>query len=138
MSFFEDLFGKSLPEGTPAGNLLRKVSYELTGGLLGNGAAKITQVEYDLTNLSDSDYIAKYGETKTGIKQNVMPNPNITAVDQQIRTRKHATSPIWQTVWIFCKRFWFLVVPALLLIIMWVIRLISDNRSRKPSYKRKK
>lgn len=139
MAFWEDIFGKSLPEGTPMGNLLRKVSNDLTGGFLGNGAARISQTDYDIKNLTDDEYIAKYGKTKTGVvKTDVNPNPNIYAVDQQLRAGINKKSGVLITAWAMAKRFWFLVFPLVVLLLVWLISLITEGTSRKPYYKRKK
>ncbi|SKA21249.1 hypothetical protein, partial [Sediminibacterium ginsengisoli] len=111
MGFLDGIF-KPLPGGTEIGNTLRKVAYEVSGGVLGNGSAKITQVDYDLTNLSDSEYLAKYGKTKAGVVDpTVTPNPDIYAVDQQIRGGINKPSSIWLTVWGFIKKWWWLVLP---------------------------
>lgn len=137
MSFFDDLFGKPLPGGTPSGNLLRKVANEVSGGLLGNGALKITQVDYDIENLNDADYIAKYGKTKTGVPvEGVKPNSSIMAIDQQLRSGVNAKSSFWVTLVGLCKRFWWLVLPLLILLIGWLFSLLSgrNSKSKKKKY----
>lgn len=141
MSFFDDIFGKSLPGGTPAGNLLRKVSRDISGGVLGNGAMLISQVDYDQQNLSDADYVAKYGKTKTGVTvEGVTPDSSIMAVDQQRRMGVNKSPTWWITVKSLARRYWFLVIPALIVLLVWVLTLIARlfNTKSKPYGKIKK
>lgn len=68
MSFFSNLF-KRKPGGTFVGNLIRGAvkSVPVVGGLLGNGAMMISQVDADKRDLSDADFEAKYNATKSNV-----------------------------------------------------------------------
>lgn len=139
MGFFEDIFGEALPEGTPAGNLLRKALNETTGGVLGNGAAKISQIDYDLQKLTDQEYIAKYGKTKAGIPvPNVVPNPEIMAVDQQLRTGVNAKSGFWITFKSLAKRYWFFLLIPVGFSLLWLLGKVFNLDKKQYSSKRKK
>ena len=83
MSFIDDLFAPKVG-GNETGNLIRKFVHENVSPLLGNGRGIINQQQYDLKNLSDSDYSAKYAETKTGLKvAGVIPNSDIMDIKQK-------------------------------------------------------
>lgn len=137
MGFLDGIF-KPLPGGTEEGNTIRKIAYELSGGILGNGSAKITQVDYDLKNLTDAEYLAKYGKTKTGIVDpTVTPNPEIYAVDQQLRQGLNKPSSVWLTVWGFIKKWWLVLLPLpVALLIVLLSRIVK--REPKNNYKTKK
>jgi hypothetical protein len=83
MAFLGGLF-KRKPGGTMLGNLIRGAANKASGGVLGNGSMMITQDQADLRDLTDADYVAKYGKTKTGVLMpKVVPNSNIYSVEQQ-------------------------------------------------------
>jgi hypothetical protein len=65
MSFW-DIFTRQ-PGGTDAGNLLRAVSSDLSGGLLGQGDMLISQQEYDARHMSDAEFLVKYGVARSTI-----------------------------------------------------------------------
>src|SRR4051794_30840046 len=65
MSFLGGIFDRK-PGGTFVGNLLRTASSAATGGVLGQGTQMISQQQYDSIHLSDADFVAKYGVTKSG------------------------------------------------------------------------
>ncbi|MBO9731165.1 MAG: hypothetical protein J7623_21180 [Chitinophaga sp.] len=75
MSFLGNLF-KRKPGGTFMGNLLRKTANTVAGAIpfvggiaskiVGQGAMMISQEEADKRDLSDADYMTKYGQQKDG------------------------------------------------------------------------
>ncbi|WP_143306855.1 hypothetical protein [Chitinophaga vietnamensis] len=83
MSFLGNLF-KRKPGGTFFGNLLRKTANTVAGAIpfvggiaskiVGQGAMMISQEEADKRDLSDADYVAKYGQMKDGRPASVL-NP---------------------------------------------------------------
>jgi hypothetical protein len=82
---FQDLFKRQVG-GTKLGNIIRDIANKESGGVIGNGAMMISVKEYDLKNLSESDYIAKYAKTKTGVPvAGVNPNLEIASVEMQIK-----------------------------------------------------
>lgn len=82
MSFLSDMFQRK-PGGTTAGNFLRGLLSTITNGNLGTGAGMITQKQADARDLTDSEFIAKYGENKRGVPiAGVTPNPNIKSAQQ--------------------------------------------------------
>lgn len=79
MGFLKDIF-KRKPGGTMVGNLIRGAAKTAVntfvpgaGALIGNGAMMITQEQADLRDLSDHDYMAKYGVAKDG----TVPRPTV-------------------------------------------------------------
>ena len=73
MGLFGDIF-KRKPGGTFVGNLLRGGAKAVAnvfvpggGALVGNGAMMITQEDADKRDLTDAQFIAKYGLTKAGL-----------------------------------------------------------------------
>lgn len=131
MSFFADLFAP-IPGGTPVGNKIRDVANELSGGLLGNGAMIISQTDYDIKNLSDSDYIAKYGKTKTGVPvAGVTPNPNIMAVEQQLKSGVNSTSSVKVTLKGLFERYWLLLIFPLAALVMWLYGKLFTKKTYK-------
>jgi hypothetical protein len=82
MSWLNELFQRK-PGGTAVGNLLRTVTGIFTNGTFGTGANMITQKQADMRDLSDTLYIQKYGETKSGIPvSGVTPNSSIMSPQQ--------------------------------------------------------
>lgn len=63
MGFLGGLFKKK-PGGTFVGNLFRKATNAVSGGLFGTGASKAAQDANDLANLSEDAYKKKYGMSK--------------------------------------------------------------------------
>lgn len=94
MSLLANVF-KRKPGGTLLGNALRKVVKTAAGYIpgvgpivsqfVGNGTMMISQEEYDLKNLSDADYQAKYAKSKTGVVvPNAIPQPQVMTLEQTI------------------------------------------------------
>lgn len=59
--------------GTLFGNILRGAASGATGGILGQGAMKITQEEADRRDMSDAQYLSVYGVNKSGVNPSVLP-----------------------------------------------------------------
>lgn len=133
MSFFKNLF-KRKPGGTFFGNLLRGVANKATGGLLGNGAMMISQEDADKRDLSDADFIAKYGKTKTNVPvQSVQPNPNIMSVSQSLdnNTKNQVNDGKRQALMETIKKRWYLVLFPVVLIIVLAIKAFKNPRKRR-------
>ncbi len=81
MSFLGNLF-KRKPGGTVLGNILRKTANTVAGvipfvggvasKIVGQGAMMISQEDADKRDLSDADYVAKYGVLKDGRAPSVL------------------------------------------------------------------
>lgn len=82
MAFLKNIF-KRKPGGTLIGNALRSVASKLTGGIIGDDFLKISQEDADKRDLTDDQFAAKYGKTKSGMVVNSTLN---AAVQQQIAT----------------------------------------------------
>lgn len=63
MSFLSNLFKRKVG-GTAVGNALRVFAGAYTGGAMGNGRMMITDLEADKRDLSEADFVTKYGMTK--------------------------------------------------------------------------
>jgi hypothetical protein len=111
MAGIKGLF-KRKPGGTVFGNALRGIVKAAAGAVpfigpslsqaVGNGAMMISQEEYDLRNLPDAEYQAKYGTTKTGavVPSITQTQPQIMTVEQRIDQLKaqNATPGLFQTI----------------------------------------
>lgn len=107
---------KRKPGGTLIGNLLRGVAKNATGGALGNGAMMISQEDADRRDLSDNDFSAKYGKTKTGVVLGTPANPNITSPEQSLTnsTKEQIAKAEKETYWKLAKKYWYYPVGMLI------------------------
>lgn len=133
MGFFEDLFQRK-PGGTLVGNIFRQVSSQSTDGVLGQGANLMTWAEYDLLNMSDADYVAKYGAQKNGqIVAGVVPNPDIKTLyqkQQEIQTGQ-ATASKNQSIGNVLKKYWWLALIPFGLIILAIVAGYKLSHNKK-------
>jgi len=93
MSFLGGLFDRK-PGGTFVGNLLRTAGNAVAPGVLGTGAGMISQQQYDSIHLSDADFYAKYGVSKTGNPSNPSVTSKVlTALNSAIHPVQQGISP---------------------------------------------
>lgn len=135
MGGIKELFKKK-PGGTFLGNALRGVvkaaagAIPVVGGtvaqMVGNGV--MTQEEYDLKNLSDSDYQSKYGITKTGAKAPQVSEiqPQIQTIEQRIEELKKAAQPSF--LGIIKQKY---LLPAIAALVGLVALVFVINKKRK-------
>lgn len=85
------LFDKEVG-GSILGNFLRDTANKISP-MLGNGEYKINQKQYDFINLSDNQYLQKYGITKNGqIVAGTILQPNIKDKNQMFDYLGHDIS----------------------------------------------
>jgi hypothetical protein len=128
---FKDVF-KRKPSGTFVGNLIRKAVNQASGGVLGNGAMKIDQQEYDSKNLTDSDFQYKYRKSKTGVPSNTgIVIPTIKTIEQQSDENfdKSIKNSKLEVVKTFIKKYWYWIALPTSLVLVW--KLILGSKSKR-------
>lgn len=128
----KDLF-KAKPGGTMFGNLLRATASKATNGVLGNGAAMITQKDFDKKTLADVEYYNRYAETKNGVVLDAFKNssanqPPIPTPGDPLLSTKLGVVKVW------LKKYWYvpvLVVSSLATLIFFAIRKKSSKHPFK-------
>lgn len=137
LTFLGGLF-KRKPGGTFFGNLLRKTAGAATGGILGNGAMMISQEDADKRDLSDSDYIAKYGMTKAGaVIPTIQPQRQILPVQQQLdnslkqqfdKAKEDTKKKGFKE---FLNKYWWALLAPLGLLILTIIYFAKPRKKRR-------
>ncbi len=140
MGFFDDLLQRK-PGGTLVGNIFRQVASQSTDGVLGQGANLMTWAEYDLLNMSEADYVAKYGTHKNGqIVPGVVPNPDIKTAyqrQQEIQNGQVQTSKAQSVANVLQKYWWLVLIPFGLIIIAVLTGFTLSRKNKNQFYARK-
>ena len=114
---------KKVPGGTAIGNQLRDLFHNVSP-LLGNGAAIISQEQYDMENLSDELFAKKYGYTKNRVSTGQKPDKSIKTQEQiklELANKQNDKGTV-KTVLEFLKKYWYITLlpfGSIVLAIIW-------------------